>query len=355
MTATGAFLLPISAGALPKLILNPPASHSPQLAAESFNLLIYPYGDPTRGQIEAVIMEYGLIQRFQERYNLLVVLGPTASGKTELAVRIARRIGGEIISADSRQVYRGMDLGTGKDLSQYGDGETIVPCHLIDILDPCEEFSVFDYQRLFYRCLQEITKRATIPLLVGGTGLYLDAVIRGYRMSAVPENLNLREKLEGEAMESLRRRLLAISPEVHNKTDLLERKRLIRAIEIAEFTRDHPYHALDRIPISPLVMGIRCEREALRRKITARLHSRLAAGLIEEVQSLHEGGIALGEDRFFRPGIPLHRPLPPGKNVPRRDDSNTHYTHPSVCQATGNLVQTNGTERRPDTLDRRTR
>jgi tRNA dimethylallyltransferase len=248
-------------------------------------------GTHREGGSEAVIMEDSLSNRFRECYNLLVVLGPTASGKTELAVRIARIIGGEIISADSRQVYRGMDLGTGKDLSQYSDGETVVPRHLIDILDPCEEFSVFDYQRLFYRCLQEITKRATIPLLVGGTGLYLDAVIRGYRMAAVPENLNLQEKLEGAAMESLRRRLLAISPEVHNKTDLLERKRLIRAIEIAEFTRDHPYHALDRIPISPLVMGIRCEREALRRKITARLHSRLAAGLVEEVQSLHEGGI----------------------------------------------------------------
>jgi tRNA dimethylallyltransferase len=236
-------------------------------------------------------MEHGVSKRFREHYNLLVVLGPTASGKTELAVRLARRIGGEIISADSRQVYRGMDLGTGKDLSQYRDGETIVPCHLIDILDPREEFSVFDYQRLFHRSLQEITKRAKIPLLVGGTGLYLDAVIRGYRMPAVPQDLNLREKLEGVAMEPLRRRLLAISPEVHNKTDLLERKRLIRAIEIAEFIRDHPYHALDRIPISPLIMGIRCEREALRRKITARLHSRLAAGLVEEVRALHQRGI----------------------------------------------------------------
>ena len=147
-------------------------------------------------------MEDGLRNRFRERYNLLVVLGPTASGKTELAVRIARRIGGEIISADSRQVYRGMDLGTGKDLSQYRDGETIVPCHLIDILDSGEEFNVFDYQRIFHRCLQEITKRATIPLLVGGTGLYLDAVIRGYRMSPVPINLSLRENLEGAVLRS---------------------------------------------------------------------------------------------------------------------------------------------------------
>ena len=241
--------------------------------------------------MEAVIMEYGLSQRFRQRYNLLVVLGPTASGKTELAVRLAGRIGGEIISADSRQVYRGMDLGTGKDLSCYTDGETMVPCHLIDILDPSEEFSVFDYQQLFYRCFKEIATRAKIPLLVGGTGLYLEAVIRGYHMPAVPVNHNLRQELKGEEMESLRRRLLAISPEVHNTTDLMEPERLIRAIEIAEFRRDHPYHAPDRIPISPLVIGVHSERDALRKKITARLHARLAAGLIEEVQSLHERGI----------------------------------------------------------------
>ena len=236
-------------------------------------------------------MEHGLIQRFRKRYNLLVVLGPTASGKTELAVCLARRIGGEIISADSRQVYRGMDLGTGKDLSQYRNGETIVPCHLIDILDPSEEFSVFDYQRLFFRSFQAITERAKIPLLVGGTGLYLDAVIRGYRMLAVPENWKLREELEREGMDSLRQRLLAISPEVHNTTDLMERGRLVRAIEIAEFARNHPHHALECIPVSPLVLGVCCERDVLRRKITARLHSRMAAGLIEEVQSLFEKGI----------------------------------------------------------------
>jgi tRNA dimethylallyltransferase len=236
-------------------------------------------------------MEYGLLQKFRERYNLLVILGPTASGKTELAVRLAGRIGGEIISADSRQVYRGMDLGTGKDLSKYRNGETIVPCHLIDILDPEEEFSVFTYQQLFYRCFQEITGRIKIPLLVGGTGLYMEAVIRGYRMPAVPENCKLRDELEGEGIETLHRRLLAISSAVHNKTDLLERKRLIRAIEIAEFARNNPYHAMDRTPICPLVMGIRCEREALRRKITARLHARLAAGLIDEVRRLHERGV----------------------------------------------------------------
>ena len=167
-------------------------------------------------------MEYGLSQRFRRHYNLLVVLGPTASGKTELAVRLAGRMGGEIISADSRQVYRGMDLGTGKDLSCYGNGKTVIPCHLIDILDPSEEFSVFDYQQLFYRCFQEITTRTKVPLLVGGTGLYLEAVIRAYHMPAVPVNHSLREELKEEGIESLRRRLLAISSGVHNTTDLLD-------------------------------------------------------------------------------------------------------------------------------------
>jgi tRNA dimethylallyltransferase len=239
-----------------------------------------------------VITDDEVLRRFKECCNLLVILGPTASGKTGLAVRLARRIGGEIISADSRQVYRGMDLGTGKDLTEYGRGGTVVPYHLINILNPDEEFSVFAYREHFERCFQEITGRARIPLMVGGTGLYLDAVIRGYRMPTVPENIDLHEELAGEEMESLRRRLLAIKDCVHNSTDLLEQKRLIRAIEIAEFTRDHPNDIQTRIPIYPLIVGIRCERDVLRRKITARLTSRLKEGMIEEVSRLHQQGLS---------------------------------------------------------------
>jgi tRNA dimethylallyltransferase len=238
-----------------------------------------------------VITDDEVLRRFKECCNLLVILGPTVSGKTGLAVRLARRIGGEIISADSRQVYRGMDLGTGKDLTEYRRGGTVVPYHLIDILNPDEEFSVFAYQEHFYRCFRAITGRARIPIMVGGTGLYLDAVIRGYRMPAVPENLELREELAREEMESLRRRLLAISGDVHNSTDLLERKRLMRAIEIADFTRDHPYDIRTRMPIYPLILGIRCERSVLRRKITARLAFRLEEGMIEEVSRLHQQGL----------------------------------------------------------------
>ena len=229
--------------------------------------------------------------RFCKHWNLIAVLGPTASGKTALAVRLARKIGGEIISADSRQVYRGMDLGTGKDLSEYGCNGDAVPFHLIDICDPTEEFSVFAFQQRFIDCFRDIAARGKIPFLVGGTGLYLDSVLRGYRMAPVPLNASLRERLTGYDMESLRRYFLSIQRVAHNSTDLLERERLIRAIEIAEFSRDHPTAALQSIQIEPLVIGICLEREELRRKITLRLQTRLQAGMIDEVKRLHDRGV----------------------------------------------------------------
>lgn len=239
------------------------------------------------------MMERPLTQTFSKRYNLLVILGPTASGKTELAVCLAERLDGEIISADSRQVYRGMDLGTGKDLYQYEREGRTVPHHLIDILDPHEEFSVFDFQGSFYRCVQDITRRQKVPLLVGGTGLYLDAVLRGYRLPAVPENGKLRAELEAQGIEALRGRLRATRTELHNSTDLQERGRLIRAIEIAEYSQNaRSCCALPPVPLTPLVIGIHCERSILRERIILRLHARMAAGLIEEVQSLRKQGIS---------------------------------------------------------------
>ncbi|MHB8056271.1 MAG: tRNA (adenosine(37)-N6)-dimethylallyltransferase MiaA [Desulfuromonadaceae bacterium] len=222
------------------------------------------------------------------RPDLLTILGPTASGKTRLAVAMAERLGGEIISADSRQVFRGMDIGSGKDLHEYGR----VPYHLIDILDAGGEFSVFDFQRRFLGAYEGVTKRRALPILCGGSGMYLDAVLRGYRMVEVPRNDALREvlaqKTDAELVEELRR----LKPDQHNSTDLLDRERTVRAIEIAsgeigQCTVSEPFPRL-----RSTVIGIRWERAALRRRITDRLRERLENGLIGEVERLHQEGIA---------------------------------------------------------------
>lgn len=219
--------------------------------------------------------------------NLLVVLGPTASGKTRLGVALARRWGGEIISADSRQVFRGMDLGSGKDLAEYGD----LPYHLIDIAEPGTEFSVFDFQRACYAAFAQILSRGRLPVLVGGTGLYLDAVLRGYHLPAVPDNPALREELAVLSDDRLRERLLRIKPALHNTSDLKDRERLLRAIEIAEGEVLAGHNLPARPPLHPLVFGVRWERAALRRRIAERLHERLALGLVDEVQQLHCSGV----------------------------------------------------------------
>ena len=220
-------------------------------------------------------------------FNLLVVLGPTASGKTRLGVGLARALDGEIISADSRQVFRGMDLGTGKDLAEYGE----VPHHLIDILDAGEEFSVFGFQRLFFEAFGDIRGRGRLPILVGGTGLYLDAVLRGYRMVEVPENPALRAELASLSDAQLAARLKGLRPQQHNTTDLAERERLVRAIEIA-LGEDEAAAKLPPLPaLKPLIFGLSWERGELRRRITARLKERLAGGMIEEVAALHAAGV----------------------------------------------------------------
>jgi len=220
-------------------------------------------------------------------YNLLTILGPTASGKTNLAVALARELSGEIISADSRQVFRDMDIGTGKDLHEYGD----VPYHLIDILDAGAEFSVFAFQRLFLESLEYVTGSEKLPILCGGTGLYLDAVLRGYRMVEVPEDFSLRAELEELSSDELTAMLRELKPEQHNTSDLLERSRTVRAIEIARFERD-PSGQQEPLPeIRSLTIGIHWERGELRKRITERLRQRLENGMIEEVQRLHGGGV----------------------------------------------------------------
>jgi tRNA dimethylallyltransferase len=218
---------------------------------------------------------------------LLVILGPTASGKTRLGVCAARLFGGEIISADSRQVFRGMDLGTGKDLAEYGE----VPYHLIDILDAGAEFSVFAFQRRFLEAFADITSRGKLSILCGGTGFYLDAALRGYRLVEVPENPALRAELARLSDEELRARLLRLRPQLHNTTDLADRARLIRAIEIAEGEAAAGTDLPPLPELRPAVFGLRWERPALRRRIAARLRERLAQGMVEEVRSLHERGV----------------------------------------------------------------
>ncbi|BCR03341.1 tRNA dimethylallyltransferase 2 [Desulfuromonas versatilis] len=228
-------------------------------------------------------------------FNLLVILGPTASGKTRLGVEAAGALGGEIISADSRQVYRGMDLGTGKDLAEYGE----VPHHLIDIVDPGYEFNVFEFQRRFFEVFAELRGRGRLPVLVGGTGLYLDAVLRGYRLVEVPENPALRAELAGLSDAALRERLRALRPELHNTTDLKDRPRLVRATEIAE-GEAAAAASLPPLPeLRPQVFGLSWPREILRRRITARLKERLEQGMIEEVQGLHAAGVAWETLEFY--------------------------------------------------------
>ena len=222
-------------------------------------------------------------------FNAIVVLGPTASGKTRLGVRIAHAFGGEIVSVDSRQVYRELNLGSGKDLGEYTVDGAAIPYHLIDIADLAREFSVFDYQQRFYETFAAIRARGALPVVVGGTGLYLEAVLSRYRMAAVPENPALRAELAALSDSMLLARLAALKPRLHNTTDLETRERAIRAIEIAEYSinRD-PEPAPD---IRPIVLGTLWNREELRRRIRLRLAERIQAGMIEEVRDLHAAGV----------------------------------------------------------------
>jgi tRNA dimethylallyltransferase len=227
-------------------------------------------------------------------FNLLVILGPTASGKTQVGVRIARALNGEIISADSRQVYRGMDLGTGKDLKEYGE----VPYHLIDIVEPGYEFSVFEFQRRFVSAFLDIQGRGKLPILVGGTGLYLEAVLKGYRLAEVSRNPKLRAELEPLSLHDLADHLKGLNPSLHNTTDLYHRERVIRAIEIAQFRGD-PSSQPSLPDLSPIVFGIRWSRDVLCQRITRRLRERINQGMMEEIKSLHNRGMSFEKLDFY--------------------------------------------------------
>lgn len=228
-------------------------------------------------------------------FELLVLLGATASGKTALAVQLARCLNGEIISADSRQVYRGMDLGTGKDLAEYAD----IPYHLIDIAAPGTEYNLFQFQRDCFVAIDDIRCRGRLPLLCGGTGMYLDAVLRGYRLVEVAENPELRATLAGLSDGVLRQRLQQLKPQLHNRTDLEKRERLVRAIEIAEGERSAAVETGSPLRINSLVFGLRWPREVLRQRIAQRLDRRFAAGMIDEVAQLHAAGVAWEKLEFY--------------------------------------------------------
>lgn len=223
--------------------------------------------------------------------NLIAIVGPTASGKTTLAVALAKRIGTEVISADSRQLYRGMDIGTGKDLDEYTiDGETI-PYHLIDICPAGYRYNLFEYVRDFNAVYADIKARGKQPLLCGGTGLYVETVLKGYSLPPVPENKALRESLQEKSLDELAEMLRSYKT-LHNTTDIDTCKRAIRAIEIAEFYSRQEPELLEPRPLqNSLIVGVNIDRELRRAKITRRLHERLKEGMVEEVKSLLESGI----------------------------------------------------------------
>lgn len=224
------------------------------------------------------------------QYNLIVILGPTATGKTSLAAHLAHKLGAEMISADSRQVYRGMDIGTGKDYGDYIVAGKQVPVHLVDIVDAGYKYNVYEYQRDFFRVFQDLEIMKKLPVLCGGTGLYIEAVLKGYKLIQVPDNPNLRDSLKDKSMEELAGQLMSFK-KLHNTTDLKHRKRLMRAIEIETYYAGHPEVELDIPLIRPLIIGTKLNREERRRRITERLRKRLNEGMAEEVRTLLAGGV----------------------------------------------------------------
>ena len=224
-------------------------------------------------------------------YELITILGPTASGKTALAAALAARLDTEIISADSRQLYRGMDIGTGKDLADYVvDGKSI-PYHLIDICDPGYKYNVFEYQHDFFRAFTALRERGLLPILCGGTGLYIEAVLKGYKLLDVPPNPALRERLGGKSLSELEM-ILASYKVLHNKTDVDSVQRAIRAIEIEEFYRTQAPDVREYAPLNSFIVGVDINRELRREKISRRLRARLDEGMVDEVRRILSNGVA---------------------------------------------------------------
>jgi len=225
------------------------------------------------------------------KYNLLTILGPTATGKTGLAAHLAARLKGEVISADSRQVYRGMDLGTGKDYDDYFVDGVEVPSHLVDIEAAGVHYNVYRFQSDFIRVFQEIQSRDKFPVLCGGSGLYLEAVLKNYRLIEVPPNKKLRKELEGKSLEELTTILENMKPKLHNHTDVETDRRAVRAIEIEKYYAEHPQEDSEMPEIKSLNVGIDFDRTMRRERITLRLKQRLEEGMLDEVQKLLDSGL----------------------------------------------------------------
>jgi tRNA dimethylallyltransferase len=224
-------------------------------------------------------------------YDLLVITGPTACGKTSLAVSVADTIGGEIISADSRQVYRGMDIGTGKDYSEYEIGGRTVRYHLMDIAEPGEKYNVFEYQHDFIKVYNDLKSHGTFPVVCGGSGMYIDSIVSGYRMFEVPPDPDLRTVLEKKSMDELTA-ILKTYKKLHNVTDIDTKKRVIRAIEIEEFTKKGKENQQDFPSLRSLLIGVMVDREIRRQKISERLKQRLDNGMVDEVRRLLDSGLS---------------------------------------------------------------
>lgn len=232
-----------------------------------------------------------VMQQRKERYDMLAVVGPTACGKTSLAVDVALAVdGAEIISADSRQVYRGMDIGTGKDIAEYTRDGVTVPTHLLDIVDAGEKYNLFEFQRDFLTSYEDIRSRGAFPVMCGGSGLYVESVLRGYRLLPVPENPELRARLEEKSLEELTV-ILAGYKSLHNNTDTDSKKRAIRAIEIEEYYLTCPVEERSFPQVNALVVGVSVDREVRRERISRRLRERLKEGMVDEVRSLLDSGI----------------------------------------------------------------
>lgn len=223
-------------------------------------------------------------------YELITIIGPTASGKTAFAAALAARLDTEIISGDSRQVYRSMDIGTGKDLADYVVDGKQIPYHLIDICNPGDKYNVFEYQHDFHKAFEEIRKKGKLPILCGGTGMYIESVLRGFKLLDVPQNPALRESLKGKSLAELEQ-ILASYKVLHNKTDVDSAQRAIRAIEIEEFYKTEAPDKREYAPINSLIIGVDINRELRREKISRRLRARLDEGMVDEVRAILSTGV----------------------------------------------------------------